>query len=91
MGNNSSSSWSLLGLGAGFVDINGGYLVAPAEEDLYCGSASKAVVTGATLCNSDYDSNKPEQKTVTIVVSTKTKSGKIAACKLGEDLKFKPE
>jgi hypothetical protein len=61
------------------------------KVDIYCGSASKAVVTGATLCNSDYDSNKPDQKTVTIAVSTKIKSGKIAACKVGEDLKFKPE
>ena len=38
-----------------------------------------------------YDANKPDQKTVTIAVSTKIKSGKIGACKVGKDLKFKPE
>jgi hypothetical protein len=61
------------------------------KVDLYCGESTKPVVTAATLCNSDYDSNKPDQKTVTIAVSTKIKSGKIGACKVGKDLKFKPE
>jgi hypothetical protein len=61
------------------------------KVSLYCGTSAKAFVTGATLCDSDYDSDKPDQKTVTIAVSTQIKSGKVAACKNGEELKFTPE
>ena len=61
------------------------------KVDIYCGSSSKAITKGATLCNSDFDSNNPLQKTVTIAVSMKTTSGKVASCKAGEDPKFVSE
>jgi hypothetical protein len=61
------------------------------KVDLFCGTSSKPVVKGATLCNSDYHAGRPGLKTVTIAVSSKTKSGKPAACKKGADLKFMME
>jgi len=59
--------------------------------DLYCGSSTTPIVTGATFCNSDFPESKADTKTVTIEVSTKTSSGAIPSCKPGEDLTFKPE
>ena len=61
------------------------------KVDLYCGGSTKAFATGATFCNSDYPESKADTKTVTIAVSTKTKSGKVVPCKAGTDLKFVPE
>lgn len=60
------------------------------KVDLYCGKSTKPIVTGTTLCNSDYQLyKKATQKTANIEVSSK--SGKIPSCKKGDDLSFKTE
>ena len=59
------------------------------KVDLYCGDA--VVAKGATLCDSDYDMNKPLQTSVKIAVSTSVASGKASACTDGTDLKIVPQ
>jgi hypothetical protein len=61
------------------------------KVDLYCGSSSKPAAKGATLCNSDYNSLRQDQKTVAIAVSASVKSGKAKACAAGSDLKIVAE
>ena len=59
------------------------------KVDLYCGT--RVVAKGATLCNSDYDRNKPLQKTINIAVSSAVRSGKASACPAGTDLRIVAE
>jgi len=61
------------------------------KVDLYCGASSKAAAKGATLCDSDYNSLRQDQKTVTIAVSTAVSSGKAKACPANADLKIVAE